>query len=1283
MPDDIQSRIGFDASDAISSLNRLTGELDQYNAAIQEAAESTGEINKDGKQFQATLGRMARSAGALSNASGSLARTLNNLSGGGGFGRIITNTQDLENAVSGTVNIYDQFGNTISTVTRDAGQNFDVLGQLAQGTGDDLEEAGEKGEKSGKSVLLSWQSVIRIFAIQTIHRAITLITNAFADGLSTAVEYGTALAEVQTIGRDLGLSYDELSSKVAALSEEFAQPLSVVTEGLYQTLSNQVADGAQNFEFLATANKFAVAAVTDTASSVNLLSSTLNSYNIAASEADIVAGKLFKTIELGRIRGEEFANTFGRVTVLANQLGISLDEVLASIATLTVQGLKYNEAFTLINNVTLKLIRPTEALKEAYDTLGVASAEAGIQAFGFQGFLEQLSEQSGTTASEIGELFNRVRAIRGVLGLAGNQTEQYANTLREIQEAGGADLEAAFQEIIGTDAKQFQRSLEAIKNDFVGLGEASVSALVTVADAFGGGSAALFAFTGAIAAAGIAYLANVTGIIGITFAWITAQGSLTAVLATSTRAIYTFLATNPAGWAIIAASAVLGLVAAFNQGKRAIEAFGESIKEVNEATFANAEAAFNVRRRAAEQQEAEILSLTQRFLQERQRLFKADAAEAERLQRTQFGSLAAQVDSRLSEYERFVDAIRDTAGEASETIADLQRELVGIGDRLESFDFERSLRGLNDTQKTFAQIQKSQDLIREANDAIVAGDQDRADALLQQAGQIAKQAVSSADRSQNAVNVFRAEEQVRAVLAAQDQLVRDQIRVQQERVRTAESIRAEEETRAVRLKELQTQASELTKILQDGKVDPDFDEETARQNLANVTRQIQDELAKAGENAQILERYDPDVARIREKFVEAIRDPLTGAEVDITEAFVISFDRIVAQLKQQASQLSDEQKLSLADLGIDTDELVKGFAAAQNQIAKLPKDIKTAEEASREQLQAQLALNNAVSDQDVALQKVLLSLGKIQERGAFVGLSNETSGATAAIADFLGAAGNIASLRPILQGPTEGFNNLLNTLAATNAEIQTALSPETFDPQTFLQANKALIDGADALRNAGYADASKELAELAKSYQEIFNQQQRLIQAGVAAETLQPLEDRVKALEGAFRTQGEAAVDASQAVVDGSKANDAAIRSETQTVRGAAQAYRDLNAARAGGGGVEAAGRQFGGLIFRQLGGLIDYRQFGGQRGTDSILTGLTPGESVNTVAATRRFFPQIQAMNQNVTPIFRQEGGEVSNFGDININVTEATSARDTAREVMKQFKREERRDTFRLRRS
>ena len=99
-----------------------------------------------------------------------------------------------------------------------------------------------------------------------------------------------------------------------------------------------------------------------------------------------------------------------------------------------------------------------------------------------------------------------------------------------------------------------------------------------------------------------------------------------------------------------------------------------------------------------------------------------------------------------------------------------------------------------------------------------------------------------------------------------------------------------------------------------------------------------------------------------------------------------------------------------------------------------------------------------------------------------------------------------------------------------------------------------------------------------------------------------------------------------------------------------------------------------GGPIYRNNGGFVP-------RGTDTVPAMLSPGEFVVNAAASRRFYSQLQAINSGQQPVYRQQGGPVTNtnVGDINVNVTAQENQID-GRGIAKDIRRELRRNSARL---
>jgi hypothetical protein len=98
-----------------------------------------------------------------------------------------------------------------------------------------------------------------------------------------------------------------------------------------------------------------------------------------------------------------------------------------------------------------------------------------------------------------------------------------------------------------------------------------------------------------------------------------------------------------------------------------------------------------------------------------------------------------------------------------------------------------------------------------------------------------------------------------------------------------------------------------------------------------------------------------------------------------------------------------------------------------------------------------------------------------------------------------------------------------------------------------------------------------------------------------------------------------------------------------------------------------------GGVAWKFLAG-------GGPVGTDVIPAMLSPGEVVINAASARRFAGQLTAINAGVEPVYRNEGGSVTNIGDINVTVSGGGTTRQTARSIAAELRRELRRGTATL---
>ena len=98
------------------------------------------------------------------------------------------------------------------------------------------------------------------------------------------------------------------------------------------------------------AAKAAVGGVTDTRTAADGLTSIMNAYKIEVGQAANVSDKMFTAVKLGKTNFAEISASISQVAPLAASFGVSIDDVLAALATLTKSGTPTAQAMTQIRS---------------------------------------------------------------------------------------------------------------------------------------------------------------------------------------------------------------------------------------------------------------------------------------------------------------------------------------------------------------------------------------------------------------------------------------------------------------------------------------------------------------------------------------------------------------------------------------------------------------------------------------------------------------------------------------------------------------------------------------------------------------------------------------------------------------------------------------------------------------------------------------------------------------------------------------------------------------------
>ena len=371
------------------------------------------------------------------------------------------------------------------------------------------------------------------------------------------------------------------------------------------------------------------------------------------------------------------------MTALGRETGVSFDEILASLAAFTIEGIDAGEAMTLISNVMLKLIKPTENLSKEFERLGIASIELELQASGLQGTLEEITARSGAAASEVGALFNQIRGTRGVLGIVGKSAQNYTKVLEDIQKANADTAKSADALIKSTNASRLNEQAEELQGALIdAFGRPVIAAITATVDALGG---VKIAFTGLItvagglgaAIAGPAVIASISGLIG----------KLTELAATSRLAAISLNSLKVAGIVggigavvavvAVAANAFVDWQASLAKANKEAEKFAIERGKAADADLRKLRAENEDRVRIIDTATKQINSR----LRELQVAYNEDFRAAVDIQERTNSSIQRQLNKRVSTLQSFVSQLQNI----QERSAD---EIKKINDNILSLEFE-------------------------------------------------------------------------------------------------------------------------------------------------------------------------------------------------------------------------------------------------------------------------------------------------------------------------------------------------------------------------------------------------------------------------------------------------------------------------------------------------------------------------------------------------------------------------------------------------------------------
>lgn len=303
-------------------------------------------------------------------------------------------------------------------------------------------------------------------------------------GIGTAAERSTlqfddSMSKVSTIADTTQTSMAQLKKGVLAVSNRTGESASSLNEALYQTISAGVKT-SDSVKFMGNAVKLAKGGFTDATTAVDVLSTAVNAYGLKASDASKISDELITTQNLGKTTVGLLGQSLGNVIPIAASVNVGTKQLFASLAELTKNGIKTDEAVTGLKSAYSSILKPSSQAQKEAKKLGLQFNAAHLKAVGWSKFLDEIKQKTHGNGTEMSKLFGNVRALNAVMVLAGKGSKDFNNILQQMDHTTGA-TDQAFQKMNTNSAAKLRIAFNKLKNAGIQLGAALTPMIEKVA----------------------------------------------------------------------------------------------------------------------------------------------------------------------------------------------------------------------------------------------------------------------------------------------------------------------------------------------------------------------------------------------------------------------------------------------------------------------------------------------------------------------------------------------------------------------------------------------------------------------------------------------------------------------------------------------------------------------------------------------------------------------------------------------------------------------------------
>lgn len=346
----------------------------------------------------------------------------------------------------------------LKNLEKEARAAASVLGSQFQAAGAKITEVGEKIAAVGKSYTRKVTAPIAIAGVAS--------AKLYSDYEANFTKISTI---VEANGDKTAGTAEKMSSEILKASSSVGVGATEFAQNVYDAISaGQKANEAVKSTVAAT--KLAKAGYAEQGEALDVLTSIQNAYGKkTVGTFENISDVLLQTQNLGKITVGEMSQSMGKVIPTAAAYDVSLQNLGATYATLTANGIKSRYATTYMNSMFDELGKSsTGVAKILKQETGKSFQELMASGQSVGDVLQTLQKHCDKTGEKFSDLWsnsNAKKAANSILGVG----DKYNETLKKMENAAGT-TEKAFAKFEETTAAKFERMKANLQNIAIILG---------------------------------------------------------------------------------------------------------------------------------------------------------------------------------------------------------------------------------------------------------------------------------------------------------------------------------------------------------------------------------------------------------------------------------------------------------------------------------------------------------------------------------------------------------------------------------------------------------------------------------------------------------------------------------------------------------------------------------------------------------------------------------------------------------------------------------------------